>query len=53
MGMAFVVRPEERSDPFRIFSEKSGFLRHQKVDVLGAFLSLRVYWVMSAGEKIK
>lgn len=51
--MAFVVRPEERSDSFRIFSEKSGFLRHQKVDVLGAFLFLRVYWVMPAEKKIK
>lgn len=51
MGTAFVVRAEERSNPFRIFSEKSGFPRHQKVDVLGAFLSLRVYWVMSAGGR--
>ena len=51
MGMAFVVRPEERSDPFRVFSEKSAFLGHQKSDGLAAFLSLRVYWVMSLGEK--
>lgn len=51
MDMAFVVRPEEGSDPFGIFSGKRGFLRHQKVDGLRVFLSLRVYWVMSAGGK--
>lgn len=51
MGMTFVVRPEEGSDPFRIFSGKRGCLRHQKVDGLRVFLSLRMYWVMFAGEK--
>lgn len=43
MDVVFVVRPEEKSDPFRIFSEKRGFPRHQNSDGLGAFLSLRVY----------
>lgn len=51
MGVAFVVRPEEGSDLFRISSGKSGFLRHQKVDGLRAFFSLRVCRVMSVGKK--
>lgn len=51
--VAFVARPEEGSDPFRLFSGKSRFLRHQKVDGLRAFLPLRVCWVMSAGKNKK
>ena len=47
--VAFAVRPEEGSDPFRLFSGESRFPRHQKVDGLRAFLSLRV--VMSVGKK--
>lgn len=51
--MAFIVRPKEGSDPFRIFSGKKAFLRHQKVNGVENFLfSESVLGNVCCGKKI-